>query len=153
MSAVLSASAAVTIAGRLRIVNVCGSSFARSGTFTFKFFPTPPISHGRRSNWREQETTTGTQPLFYFNREAKTLQFPELWLDNTDTNESLTPTMLDVYALQDETCDGAPPPLIVTWGDRTERVILEEVHFDEEFHTPVGNPIRVKASLTFKQVQ
>lgn len=134
--------------GKFVLINLCAG-----GTYTFQYFPTAPIELSRRANWQEQDTTIGTKPLFYFNRDPRRLEVPEVWLDTTDTNESLTAQIEALLALQDESCEGTPPPLLAIWGDRQERVILEEVRFGERFHAPGGHPIRVQVSLSLKEIQ
>jgi hypothetical protein len=135
--------------GKFVLVNLDGG-----GTFVFDFFPTAPISGSRRANWPEQETTIGTRPLFYMNRDPRKPEVMEVWADKTDTNESLTPEIEALYALQDEIAGlGAPPRLLAMWGDRQEVCVLEELRHEEHMHSPSGNPIRVKFSLTLKEVQ
>ena len=134
--------------GKFVLINLCGG-----GAFVFDFFPTAPIEVSRRANWPEQETTRGTKPLFYFNRDPRKPEVREVWLDKTDTDTSITPQIERLMALQDETCEGTPPPLLAMWGDRQERVILEEVRIEETFHTPAGVPIRARVSLSLKELQ
>jgi hypothetical protein len=136
--------------GKFVVINLCAG-----GVFRFQWFPSPNpgIELSRRANWEEQNTTTGTKPLFYFNRDPRRLEVPEVWLDKTDTNQSIKPEMDALLALQDEVCEGTPPPLLVAWGDRQERVILEEVRFEEVFHHRVGFPMRARVRLSFKEVQ
>jgi hypothetical protein len=123
------------------------------GVFVFDWFPTAPISLGRRANWPEQDVTTGTKPLFYMNKDPRNLNVQEVWLDRSDSNESITPQIEHLLAIQDEIEDGTPPPCLVLWGDRQERCVLEEVHVEEEFHEQGGSPIRAKVTLTFKELQ
>lgn len=134
--------------GKFVIVSLCGP-----GVFVFDFFPVAPIEVNRRANWPEQETTTGTRPLFYSNRDPRRLEVGEVWLDKTDTNESITPQIEALLALQDEVCEGTPPPLLALWGDRRERVVLEDARIEEMFHRPDGSPIRARVSLSLKEVQ
>ncbi|MGA9774008.1 MAG: hypothetical protein WBV94_33565 [Blastocatellia bacterium] len=135
--------------GKFVLVNLCGG-----GAFIFDWFPTSDgIELNRRANWPEQETTIGTKPLFYMNRDPRRLEIREVWLDRSDTNESITPLMNALLALQDEICEGTPPPLLALWGDRQERVILEEIRFEEKLHHQNGNPIRARASLSLKEIQ
>ena len=136
--------------GRFTIINLCGG-----GVIRLKYFPSPEpgIRHGRRANWQEQDTTIGTKPLFYMNRDPRRLDIPELWLDESDTNASVKPQMEAIYALQDETCEGTPPPLLVVWGDQQRRVILEDAEFEEVMHSRPGVPVRARATLSFKEVQ
>jgi len=141
-------SAIQRMVGKYRLINLCGG-----GSFVFEWFPTAPIELSRRANWPEQDTTIGTKPLLYANRDPRHLDVREVWLDRTDTGESIKPQMDALLALQDETCEGTPPPLLAVWGDRQERVILEEVRFEEVFHAPAGHPIRARCSLTLKEVQ
>jgi contractile injection system tube protein len=134
--------------GSFVLINLCGG-----GTFRFEWFPTAPISHSRRANWTEQDTTIGTKPLMYANRDPRKLDVGEVWLDKSDTGESIKPQMDALEALQDETCEGTPPPLLAVWGDQQKRVVLEEVRFEEMFHAPAGHPIRARCSLSLKEVQ
>jgi len=150
MSAIASGAAALNAQhfDKFRLINLCGGP-----SITFKWFPTPPISLNSRVSWEEQEVTIGTKPLFYFNRAPRHLEVPELWLDETDAGTSITPVIEQIKALQEPTCNGAPPPLVAVWGDRRERVVLEEYHIDEMFHLPNGVPIRAKVNLGLKEIQ
>ncbi|GEM_PF-3195947 len=134
--------------GKFILINLCGG-----GVFQFQWFPTGPIEVSRRANWSEQDTTTGTRPLFYFNRDPRRLEIREVWLDKTDTNQSIKPEIEAILALQNETCEGTPPPLLAVWGDRQERCVLEEARIEETFHAPEGHPIRARVSLSLKEVQ
>lgn len=134
--------------GKFIVINLCGA-----GAFVFDFFPTAPITLGRRANWPEQETTIGTKPLFYANRDPRKLDVAEVWLDKTDTNESITPQIEQLMALQDETCQGIPPPVLVLWGDRQERSVLEDIRVEETFHHQSGYPMRARVTLSFKELQ
>lgn len=122
------------------------------GVFTFQFFPAS-LSTTDRANWIPQETTIGVKPLFYANREPRTISFPELYLDNTDTNESLTPILKELRELFSETENGTPPALLAVWGDRNERCVMEELTIEEIFFTPEGYPIRARITLGLKQIQ
>jgi len=134
--------------GKFTLVNLCGGP-----TLQFRFFPAPPISTGGHVNFEEQDTTIGTKPLFYFNRNPRHVDIPELWLDNTDTGVSVTGVIEAIKALQEPTCNGAPPPLLAIWGDRRERVELDDYHIDEMFHSPAGAPLRAKVTLNLKEIQ
>jgi hypothetical protein len=134
--------------GKFVVISLCGP-----GTFVFDFFPTAPITLGRAANWPEQDTTIGTKPLFYSNRDPRKLAVQEVWLDKTETNESITPQMEALMALQDEICEGTPPPVLVLWGDRQERSVLADIQIEETFHHQSGYPIRAKVTLSFKEIQ
>ena len=122
------------------------------GAFTFQFFP-QTVSTKDRANWSPQETTIGVKPLFYANREPRTLDFPELWFDNTDNNQSLTPTIKELRGLFEENDKGTPPVLLAAWGDRNERCVLVDMSIEEQFFNTEGEPIRVKISLSLLQHQ
>jgi hypothetical protein len=124
-----------------------------AGVFVFDFFPTAPITLERRANWPEQDTTRGTKPLFYENRDPRKLGVQEVYLDRSDTSESITPQIEELMALQDEIVDDAPPPCLVLWGDRQERAVLENIHIEETFHRRDGSPIRARVTLEFKELQ
>ena len=121
-------------------------------SFIFRFFP-EKIEHSRRANWEPQRVTTGTQPLLYANREPKRLTFPEVWLDNSATGDSVTADLEQLYALQNQGQQGAPPKLLAQWGERQERVVLEEVRAVESHFTTEGNPRRALLSLTLIEIQ
>lgn len=129
------------------LINLVGQ-----GAFIFQFFPRR-VTAIDRANWEAQETTIGVKPLFFSNREPRTIQLDELWLDNTDTNESLTPDIKELRALMEETNKGTPPPLLAGWGDRQERCVLQELEISEEFFNTEGQPIRVKVRLSLQQFQ
>ncbi len=121
--------------------------------FVFQFFP-QNLRTTDRANWNAQETTIGVKPLFFANREPRTIEFPELYLDNTDLNFSLTPDIKRLRELQVEVeSRGTPPALLAIWGDRNERCVLQEVSIEEQFFNTEGEPIRVKISLSLVQIQ
>jgi hypothetical protein len=123
-------------------------------SFVFQFFPKENRTTDR-ANWNAQDTTIGTKPLFYANREPRLLEFQELYLDNTDTNESLTPTINQLRSLMDEVEQrGTPPPLLAVWGDRNERCVLQDLNVEEiAFDFTSGAPLRVRISLSLLQIQ
>jgi Contractile injection system tube protein len=133
--------------GKFVLVNLVAQ-----GTFEFQFFP-QRISTDGRTNWPAQDVTTGAKPLFYMNREPRRITISDLYLDKSDRNESLKPQIDALFALQAETAQGTPPLLLAIWGDRQERVVLEELTVDEEFFAPSGVPIRARVSLTLTEVQ
>jgi hypothetical protein len=133
--------------GRFVLVNLFNH-----GTFEFQFFP-QRIETSRRANWQAQEVTTGTKPLFYFNRDPRRLVLNELWLDKSDKNISIKPEIDLLFALQDETrAGGTPPSLLALWGDRQELVVLEELSVEEQFFAQQGFPIRARVNMTLIEV-
>lgn len=129
----------------------------KAGTFVFDYafgsFP-QTIEQTGRANWNTQDVTIGAKPLFYANREPLRINVPELWLDSTETNESLRPQISALLALQVERYDtGVPPVLLAAWGDHQERVVLEEVTIEETFFSPEGNPLRARVSLSLVEIQ
>jgi hypothetical protein len=138
--------------GKFQLVNLEGA-----GSFVFKFFPSTNRSDDR-ANWEAQDTTIGTKPLFYANREPRRLTFDELWLDVSDgfaAFDSITEDLKSLRALQTESRKtGAPPALLAIWGDRQERVVLEQLTVEEQFpFARNGNPMRAKVSLQLLELQ
>lgn len=131
----------------LALINLEGGE-----TFVFQYFPAS-VSTTDRANWQAQETTIGVKPLFYANREPRETDFPELWLDNTETNESLTPDLKSLKSLLEETGNGTPPALLAAWGDRQERCVLQELVVEETFFNLEGHPIRARIRLRLLQLQ
>ncbi|HEV7842277.1 MAG TPA: hypothetical protein VGO69_01200 [Pyrinomonadaceae bacterium] len=122
-------------------------------SFHFDHFPRS-IKQVARANWEAQDVTIGVKPLAYGNREPLRIVVDELWLDKTDTNESLRADIDKLRSFQVERqLTGRPPALLVLWGDNQERVVLEEITIDETFFTPAGEPIRARVSLQFLELQ
>lgn len=122
-------------------------------SFVFQYFPNETRTNDH-TNWNAQETTIGVKPLFYANREPRQLEFQELYLDNTATNESLTPDLKKLRALMDEDAErGTPPSLLAIWGDRNERCVLEDLTIEEIFFNTDGAPTRARISLSLLEVQ
>lgn len=123
------------------------------GVFTFQYFP-ENLSTTDKANWEPQETTIGVKPLFYANRDPRQIEFPELWLDNTETDQSLTPQIKELRKLMVEVVDkGRPPALLAVWGDRNERCVLQNLTIEENFFKYDGKPLRAKISLSLLQLQ
>jgi hypothetical protein len=123
------------------------------GYFEFQYFPDKSRTSDRL-NWEEQNTTIGEQPLFYKNRSPRQIDFEELYLDSTDTNESLTPKVEQLEKLLEELAErGAPPAILAAWGDRKERCVITDLETEEVFFNTEGHPIRVKIRLNLKRIQ
>lgn len=121
--------------------------------FVFQFFPNEDRATDR-ANWLPQETTIGVKPLFYANREPRTLEFNELYLDNTETGESLTPDIKKLQAMMEESeNEGSPPALLAVWGDRRERCVLQDLSSEAVYYSSDGNPLRVRFSIVLMQLQ
>jgi hypothetical protein len=136
------------IASQLIIANLEGP-----GTYAFKFFP-ENLQTSRRVVWEPQDVTIGTKPLQYGNRDPKRISFNEVWLDNTDTGESIAPDIAALFALQNEIPKiGRPPALLAAWGDRQERCVLEEISVTETFFSGLGEPLRATVAMQFVELQ
>ncbi len=133
--------------GSLTLMNLDGE-----GDFVFSPFPSS-IETSARVNWQPQDVTIGVKPLFYANREPRQIRFGDLWLDNTETGDSITPDIEQLYELMQETEKGRPPTLLAAWGDRQERCVLEEMTVEEQFFLGDGTPIRARVSITLLQFQ
>jgi hypothetical protein len=124
-----------------------------AGGFVFRFFPTG-IETSERANWQPQDVTVGARPLFYGNREPRQIRPGDLWLDNTETGDSITPDIEALYRMLEETPEqGRPPVLLASWGDRQERCVLESLTVEEQFFLEDGTPIRARVSLSLLQIQ
>lgn len=123
-------------------------------SYEFQYFP-DNVRTQRRVNWRPQDTTIGTKPLMYESRDPKILSFQELWLDNSFTNESLNDVLEELESFTTDEIDGrgAPPPMLVTWGDRKLRCVLQDLTVEEQFFTPEGNCIRARLSIELIEIQ
>lgn len=127
-------------------------------SFEFQYFPNSVRSQ-RGVNWRSQDTTIGTKPLMYENREPKKLSFTELWLDNTDTGESLTSILDELEEFCTSESDpgggsrGRPAVLLATWGDRKLRCVLTDLTVEEEFFNESGEPTRARLSIELMEIQ
>lgn len=127
-------------------------------SFEFQYFPNS-VRTQRGVNWRPQDTTIGTKPLLYENREPKRLSFTELWLDNTDDGQSLTQTLDELEEFCTSETDsgggsrGRPAILLATWGDRKLRCVLTDLNVEEEFFNEQGEPTRARLSIELLEIQ
>jgi hypothetical protein len=133
--------------GKFALINLAGE-----GDYIFDLFPRG-VATADRANWQPQETTLGVKPLFYANRDPRQITVEEVYLDSSDTGQSLTPEIKALRALLEETARGTPPPLLAAWGDRQERCVLTELNIEEEFFNPDGDPIRAKVRLVLTGLQ
>lgn len=122
------------------------------GTFVFSLFPRE-LEGSSHAVWDALRVTIGTQPISYRSREPRRVSIDELWLDRTDTGESITEDIEQLRALQNETGRGRPPMLLAVWGDRQEVCVLEEVSIRENFFAPTGEPLRARVSLRLLEMQ
>jgi hypothetical protein len=123
------------------------------GHVELMYFPTK-VSTERRSNWEEQDVVGKVKPLTFSNIGPRRVQIDELWLDRSDAGESIQPDIETLFFLMDVVPGkGMPPRLLITWGDRFEVGVLEEVRVAEEYFTSAGLPVRARCSVTFKELQ
>lgn len=119
----------------------------------FFYFP-DKIRTSDQINWTAQETTIGVKPLFYANREPRKLEFEELWLDNTESGESLALKIVELRRLFEETKFGTPTKLLIGWGtERYEVCVLETMTIEEVFFSTENEPLRAKVSMTLLEIQ
>lgn len=124
--------------------------------FIFELFPTRDqgIQETDRVNWEPQDVSIGTKLLFYSNSELRKISIPEVILEGTRTNESIGPQIDKLRALKNELPKaGAPPALLVVYGDRQQRCVMEEVSITQTVFTPAGNPLRARVSLQLIELQ
>jgi len=123
-------------------------------SFEFQYFP-DEVQTRLHPNWRPQDVTIGIKPLLYENSDPELLTFPELWMDESYTNESLTETLqsLKEFAAAEVEDRGAPPPLLATWGDRKQLCVLQDLTIAETFFSDNGEPIRARLSMELIQIQ
>ncbi|HEX8565411.1 MAG TPA: hypothetical protein VF648_07040 [Pyrinomonadaceae bacterium] len=132
----------------LQLINLEGG-----GSFDFQFFPATVVTDDR-ANWERQDLTHGEKPLFYANREPRTVTFPELYLDQTHTNQSIRPQMEAIAKLMEEVSGlGRPPKLLAVWGGWQELCVLEEYSAKEIFHHREGHPLRAEIRITIVRIQ
>jgi phage protein U len=125
-----------------------------NGHFIFKYFPRE-ISTEDAVNWEAQNTTVGTKPLSYANREPQRIVIDELWLDQSDTNSPITTILEELRSLLEvDTLKGSPPLLIINGGgiNNEGAVVLEKLTIKQTFFTPEGKPLRASVGLTFLEV-
>jgi hypothetical protein len=120
-------------------------------TFVFDLFP-ERVNQAMRANWEPQDVYRGVKPLAYGNREPQRIRV-ECWLDRSDAGESISPDIDALFALQAEGVKGQPPALLALWGDRFERVVLEEVEVETERFLPLGEPVRARVRLGLTGLQ
>lgn len=123
-------------------------------SYEFQFFPNM-LSTEDAANWEEQDTAGGTKPLFYMNRSPQMLTFPELYLDNTDTGQSLAEQIKELRSFCfDEVPDtGAPAPLLATWGDENLRCVVTRLSTERIYFNESGEPTRARMAMDLKELQ
>jgi len=122
-------------------------------SFVFQFFPREIETHGR-ANWEPQDVTIGKRPIFYANTDGERISIQEVYLDRSDTNESIAPDIKALNALRAEVPGlGRPPALLAAWGDESYRCVLEEVSARRTFFAPGGEPLRASVSLQLIELQ
>lgn len=127
------------------LINLTGSE-----TIEFDFFPRS-IRTETRNNWEQQDVTIGARPLFYANRDARTVQIDELYLDGSG-GESIAPQIEALEQLYQETERGSPPMLLAQWGDRSIRAVLGSMSIEEIYFSENGDPLRARVTLTLLEV-
>jgi hypothetical protein len=122
--------------------------------FVFDFFPRS-ISTLARANWEQQNTTIGVKPIAYTNRDPQRLSIDELWLDKTDSGESIRDDINALLELHHETKNGTPPLLLAIYGEDGEvrPVVVEEIRIEETFFNSFGEPLRARVSLQLLEHQ
>jgi hypothetical protein len=123
------------------------------GAFQFTHFPAE-ISATDAANYEPIDTTGGTKPLFYQNREGQEISVEELTLDRTATGESIEDEIEQLRAMMTPSgSNPAPPQLQMMAGDFKQRVVLKDLTVNRTFFRPDGSAMRASISMTFQEVQ
>lgn len=125
-------------------------------TVIFEYFPSS-ITKNSRANWETQNVTIGVKPLMYANREPLRITIDELLIESYDAQTSIQPQIDALLSLQAEKMQpgeqtGAPPILLVIYGDYQQTVVLEEVTIKESFFTRDATLIRAYVILTLVEI-
>lgn len=122
------------------------------GAWVFQFFPSS-ISTDDRANWEAANISTGTKPLIYANREAQRIEINDVWLDSSETDESLKQDIEGLRDLMKQSSGGTPPPLLsFICGDWQQKVVLESLRTERQLFDRQGRTIRARVSLTLIEV-
>lgn len=122
-------------------------------SFVFDLFP-QEVERNDRANWPSQDVTVGMKPIFYANREPGRISVPEVYLDGSRTNTPINEEIDALTALKDEIALlGRPPALLVQYGSRQHRCVMEEVTVTEEFFSADGEPLRARVRLQLLELQ
>lgn len=122
-------------------------SQATGDAFVFQFCPAS-VRNSERSNWKRNEATIGTKSLSYENSEPREISFSELYLDASDTDESIESDLKDLQSLRREVDRGAPPNLLYIRGSEQLRCVMTELDWEEVRFNRKGAPTRALVSLT-----
>lgn len=121
--------------------------------FNFKVFP-ETIDLNAAANWKPQSITRGTQPLNYGNNDPEEVSFT-CWLDRSAEEDGTVTT--DIVKLTSWTKpaegQGAPPALLLSWGDNEFRCVLSKFKATERYFDPTGKPRRAELNVTFTELQ
>ena len=120
--------------------------------FNVSVFP-ETIELGAAGNWRPQSVTHGVQPLAYANNDPEKVTF-SAWLDRSFEGESVSPDIVKLVGwMKPAERRGAPPPLLLSWGDTDFRCVLTELKATERYFDAEGRPRRAELNLTFVELQ
>ena len=140
--------ALLDLSGKLALI-----SLETPGAFIFELFP-KEIQTVDRGNWEPQDVTRGRKPLMYANTEPRRISVPEIIIDGARTNQTINDHLDQLRALMNERPEtGAPPALLLVYGDRDQRCVLEEVTVVENFFNGPGDPLRARVSLQLVELQ
>jgi hypothetical protein len=121
--------------------------------FNFKVFP-ETIEVNANAQWKPQAITRGTQPLLYGSNEPEKISF-NCWLDRSaEEDGSVTPDIAKLTGwMKPADGRGAPPPLLLSWGDSEVRCVLDELKATERYFDSTGKPRRAELNVTFTELQ
>lgn len=106
-----------------------------------------------RANWHDVDVAGGVKPLFFANVEPQKITISELCIDNTQTNESVEPTIEKLRSwMRPKERQSSPPVLQILTVGWQQRCVLSGLNVKRSFATKPGVYIRAFLTLTFEEV-
>ena len=139
------------LTGKLALI-----SLETPDAFIFEMFPTRDqgIQETDHVNWEPQDVSIGVKPLFYANTDPRKISVPEVMIDGSRSGRSINEQIDKLRTLKTEMPGkGAPPALLLVFGDRQQRCVLEEVVIAQTVFTRGGDPSRARVSLQLLELQ
>lgn len=119
----------------------------------FDFIFPEEIGLQASANWKPQDVTHSTKPLIYGNNEPEEISLSQVWLEAAE-DESLSPKIVQLVGLTKKIAGrGAPPALLLSWGDSSFLCVLTEAQVTEQFFDRDGKPRRASVSLKLLELQ
>jgi hypothetical protein len=136
-----------TAVATIELINLDDPSGA--GDFSFRRFPRS-VDTTDKTNYEAADVAGFVKPVIHANAEPQIIVLQEVWLDNSDSLQSVLPDVERLRGLMRRGGDAdAPPTLQLIIGDWSVEVVLVEMKAERVRFTGENVQTRARLSLTF----